>query len=175
MLITVICIIDKTSEIKTQKESIIIKESDSKSKNSSINTNSNFKKLNSLFWLLTVFILCFYGAIIPFNYIASGFLIDSYFYNLPQDEAQILAGIYIIIPYFMSTFLIPLFGLAVDKFGKRSHILFISALLGVFAFSCLFFLPPLCSLFFLGLTYSMVAATAWPCISLVIDADSIVN
>ena len=57
------------------------------------NENSNnifnlFRKLNSMFWVISLLILLNYGCLMPFNYMAVGFYTK--YHNLSKNLAGIL-------------------------------------------------------------------------------------
>jgi len=143
--------------------------------NISIDSYNSFMKLNSMFWLIA-FICCFlYGAFLPFNYIASGFLTNTIFKDIKDKKiAQEKAGVYMSIPFMISGFLVPIFGLIIDRYGQRAYLTLFSSILGLISFASLYFIHPLFSLILLGITYSLFASVIWPAISLVVDKKDIV-
>ena len=63
-----------------------------------------------------VFMLCalctlLYSGVFPFNYIATGFLISTWYNKLPTIEAQHKAGFAMGIPFLLSAFIIPVIGI----------------------------------------------------------------
>jgi MFS family permease len=135
---------------------------------------SNLNKLPNLFWHLTMLIIFIYGAVVPFNYIASGFIIEISLKDMPNEQAQIIAGLYLCIPFLLSSLLIPIYGYIVDRYGKRTYSLVFSTLSGLLSFTGFFYLPPIYPLIFLGFTYSLCAATLWPCVSIVVNSELVV-
>ena len=136
-------------------------------------SNLTFKEsimnLTTLYWLLLISALFFYGALLSFNYIATSFLIENFFSNLSKQQAEIMAGIYMCIPFAIGAVFIPFFSLLVDFIGKRSYLLIIASLLGSISFSTFYFAHPLVSLILLGISYTIYATVLWPCVILVVN------
>ncbi len=128
------------------------------------------KTFNSMFWLICILCTLLYSTILPFNYIASGFLTDTYFKHmkLSHEESQNLAGIYMSVPFFIAGFLIPINGFLIDVFGKRAYFILLSSILAFCTFILFYFTTPMVGLVLLGVTYSVFAAVIWPVISLVV-------
>ena len=129
---------------------------------------SSFYEFNTIFWLLTILCFTLYGAFLPFNYIAAGFFTETYFVGIDKHEAQHLAGIYMSIPFFISAFLIPIFGILIDKYGQRAYLAMGASICGLISFIFFYFASPIVSLILLGCTYSLFASIIWPSISLVV-------
>lgn len=127
--------------------------------------------MGSLFWLITLLCVTLYGGYLPFNYIASGFLTEKYLKNLPKIEAQNSAGLYMSVPFFISAFMVPLYGILIDMYGQRAYLSLVASILGFFSFTMFYYLPPIYAFIMLGMTYSMFASVIWPAISLVVRKD----
>ena len=125
-----------------------------------------------MFWLVTMICLTLYGGYLPFNNISAGFFTENYFKDMKKTEAQHQAGIYMSIPFFLSAFLVPVFGSLIDKYGQRAYLALVASLLGLFSFIMFYFCPPVLALALLGVTYSMFASVVWPAISLVVKKSS---
>jgi MFS family permease len=132
---------------------------------------SSVLEMGSLFWLITAICVFLYGGYLPFNYIASAFLTENYFSNMPKIDAQNKAGVYMSIPFFISAFMVPINGIIIDLFGQRAYLSLFSSFLGFISFTMFFYLPPIYGLIMLGLTYSLFASVIWPAISLVVRKD----
>ena len=141
-----------------------------------LNSFKAMRKLNSMFWLISIICCFLYGAVLPFNYIASGFLTRTVFKDIKNKElAQEKAGIYMSIPFIISGFLVPLFGSIIDKIGQRAYFTVFSSIMGLIAFGSLYYINPLYSLILIGITYSLFASVIWPAISLVVNKNEIVR
>jgi len=133
------------------------------------------KDLNFMFWLISIICITMYGAVLPFNYIASGFLTSTVFSNVKdKQKAQEKAGLYMSIPFFISAFMVPIFGTIIDKFGQRAYLTLLSSVVGFVAFMMFSYFNPIYALIVLGLTYSMFASVIWPAISLVVKKSYVV-
>lgn len=130
---------------------------------------SAVKDLGSLFWLITILCVTLYGAVLPFNYIASGFFTETYFKNYNKVDAQNHAGVYMSIPFVISAFMVPIYGILIDKYGQRAYLSFLASICGLVCFTMFYYLSPILPLIMLGLTYSMFASVIWPAISLVVN------
>ena len=143
--------------------------------------NSSFIKIlkgfSRMFWLVSILTLFLYGSFLPFNNICSGFLMSTTFSGIKdKDLAQRKAGLYSSIPFFISAFMIPIFGMFIDIFGNRGYLLLLSGIFGLISYSLFFFsIPPIYSLILLGITYSIYASVAWPLVSIVVKKYQIVK
>jgi len=127
------------------------------------------KNLSIIFWTITALCVTLYSCVLPFNNIASGFFANTWFKEYPKDQATHKAGIAMSIPFFISAFLVPFFGVFIDKFGNRAYLSFVSSFLCLIAFSMFFFSSPLYAVILIGITYSLFASVIWPAISLVVN------
>jgi MFS family permease len=125
-------------------------------------------EFNTIFWLISILCFTLYGAFLPFNYIAAGFFTETYFVGMDKHEAQHLAGLYMSIPFFISAFSIPIYGIMIDKFGQRANLALASSICGLISFLLFYFTPPVFALILLGCTYSLFASIIWPSVSLVV-------
>jgi drug/metabolite transporter (DMT)-like permease len=140
----------------------------------SLSSFSQIQQLGSLFWIITLLCVTLYGAVIPFNYIASGFFTETYFKDLSKTDAQNKAGLYMSIPFFISALVVPVYGIMIDKFGQRAYLACLASFMGLLCFVMFYFVPPFYALIILGLTYSMFASVIWPAISLVVKQHVVV-
>ena len=79
------------------------------------------------------------------------------------------------LPFLISSLLIPLIGLLVDKKGKRASALILAAFVGIITYVMFIFLDPIIPLISLGLAYSIFCAVIWPSFSLIVPKDLIVR
>lgn len=120
-----------------------------------------------MFWLICLVCVTLYGAFIPFNNIASGFLISSYLKNMDKQEAESFAGLLMSVPFMIGAVLTPILGLIIDQIGKRSFFILLSSFSSIISFCLFFHIQPLVPLVLLGITYSVFASTIWPTVSLI--------
>ena len=158
-----LCWIDNSSDRETGTEENF--------EDDSLASISSVAELGSIFWIISLLCVTLYGAVLPFNYIASGFLTENYFNNIPKAEAQNKAGLYMSVPFFISAFMVPIYGMLIDNYGQRAYMSLFASICGFICFLMFYFLPPLYGLITLGMTYSMFASVIWPAISLVVRKD----
>jgi MFS family permease len=135
-----------------------------------INDNNNFiylmKKLNLIFWILSILIMLTYGCLMPFNYMAVGFFTKNF--NISKNLAGTLMGT----PFLMGAIFVPVFGVFVDKYGYRPEMVLSSGFFLLFAFTLFTILNPYFPLMLLGFGYSIFACVLWPALSIaVIDKE----
>ncbi|KAG2180955.1 hypothetical protein INT43_008535 [Umbelopsis isabellina] len=129
---------------------------------------TDFSRLGSLFFALLLGIMTIYGACQPFLHIASDLLQTKYFPNDP-----IRAGVLQSVPDILSALLCPIFGLLVDRIGKRSRIIGTAALFLCISHLMIAFtdITPVIPLAIFGISYAAGTTAVWPCVSLVVPAD----
>ena len=131
------------------------------------NGNNNMftllKKLNSMFWVISLLILLNYGCLMPFNYMAVGFYTK--FHNLSKNLAGILMGM----PFIMGAFFVPILGVFVDKYGYRSELVFSSGFFVIFSFILFNYIKPYFPISLLGFGYSIFACVLWPALSIPLE------
>ena len=110
----------------------------------------------------------------PFNNIASGFYVETWFKNIPKQEAIKKAGIAMGFPFFVSIILVPVFSLFVVKNDKKEYILLVSTIFSLLAFSMFYFFTPIYSIICLGICYSLFATVLTPLIQLVVPNKVVV-
>lgn len=118
------------------------------------------------FWYVTGLCLTFYAAIFPFRAFAIKFFQDAY--NMPLEAAGKLNGI---LPM-AAMIATPLFGLLIDKVGKRALFMAVGSLIIVPAY--LLMLPalhitPYFSVALIGIAFSLIPAVMWPSVAYIVD------
>ena len=164
--------------LKTQELNKNIISLDNEIENAEINNiinNSNnniinlIKKLNLLFWVLSILILLTYGCLMPFNYLAVGFFTKNY--KISKNLAGTLMGT----PFLMGAFFVPLLGAFADKYGYRAEMVLSSGFFLLFSFILFFFMKPYIPIMLLGFGYSIFACVLWPAISIAVKDKNIVG
>ena len=127
---------------------------------------SDFWRFDRSYWYIVGIVVTFYSVIFPFR---STFAIE-YFQNahgLTRAEAGEMNG-YVFLAAIFAT---PLFGLIVDKLGRRSIAMFIGSLLLFACFPTLLFTD--WSLWvttvMIGIAFSLVPAVIWPAIAYLVE------
>lgn len=123
---------------------------------------NDLKLFPSSFWLICTLVVLLYGTVTPFNSIASDFLQSKWYHGRPRKAAAVMG-----IPDTLSAVLVPVFGMAVDRFGRRASTLIGSAFIIVVAHSMLGFtmLNPIIAFSLLGISYATFGVALWPSIA----------
>ncbi|KAH6577143.1 hypothetical protein BASA60_004222 [Batrachochytrium salamandrivorans] len=118
------------------------------------------------FWILCSVCILLYGTVIPFNNIASDFLMSKWY---PGDTE--MAGMVMSIPDSMSAVLVPLLGYLVDRYGGRALMLLGCAVViaGVHLTLGLTMTNPILPMVLLGFSYSLYGVAIWPSVATVIQ------
>jgi len=114
--------------------------------------------------LIAVCVL-FYISIFVFIQNAVAFLIHNY--HMDNEKAGNLVSL----PYLTAAVAAPTFGILIDRTGYiLVWLSFACGLNGVMMLVLLWatIIPPVVPIFFVGVSYSMVAASLWPCIPLIV-------
>lgn len=131
------------------------------------------------FWLITLNCLIVYVDVLPFNDIAGQFYQDRYGFSTTASDAIIS------ITYVMGAIFCPLFGILVDRIGKRGYLsecytVILSASL-IATVHLWFVVMPDCSgcwysampMVLLGIGYALYAAVMWASIPLVVRQEAV--
>ncbi|KAJ1568819.1 hypothetical protein HK096_005210, partial [Nowakowskiella sp. JEL0078] len=120
-----------------------------------------------LFWLLCLITIVLY---VSFFHICTDFFQKKWY---PGDTQK--AGLVMSIPDLISAVGSPICGLFVDKYGHRSTVLPISALLLLLTHALLNYtlLSPIIAMSIMGISYSVFAAALWPCVSYLVGRHQI--
>ncbi len=126
-------------------------------------------RFNRSFWLIALLCVTFYGCIFPFQTFGQKFLIESR--NLSPQTASLLVGME---PLF-SLIGMPIFGLLVDRFGRRSLFMMFGSLLIVPVFLMLGYtsIPPVIPMAMMGVAFALVPAVMWPALVYVVDKSKL--
>jgi MFS family permease len=121
---------------------------------------------DSSFWYITGLCLTFYAAIFPFRSFAIKFFQEGY--GMPRAEAGRLNG-FLPLAAMIAT---PLFGLLIDKVGKRALFMAIGSVIIVPAY--LLMLPslhvtPYLSMTLIGVAFSLIPAVMWPSVAYLVN------
>ena len=118
------------------------------------------------FWYITGLCLTFYAAVFPFRSFAIKFFQEGY--GMTRAAAGSLNG-FLPMAAMIAT---PLFGLLIDKVGKRALFMAIGSLIIVPAY--LLMLPslhitPYVSMSLIGIAFSLIPAVMWPSVAYLVD------
>jgi MFS family permease len=122
-------------------------------------------RFNLSFWLIAALCVTFYSCIFPFETFGQKFLIEAR--HLSPETASLLVGME---PFF-SLVGMPIFGLLVDRYARRSLFMMFGALLIVPVFPMLAFtnIRPVIPMAMMGVAFALVPAVMWPALVYVVD------
>ena len=126
---------------------------------------SDIFRFSHSFWFVVLLCVTFYSAIFPFRSFAIKFFIEAW------DMSRADAGQANSVMIFASMVATPLFGLLVDKVGRRSHMMIIGAflLMPVYVLLAYKLLPFGIPIAMLGIAFSLVPAVMWPSVAYIVD------
>eukprot|EP00761_Pharyngomonas_kirbyi_P008431 gb/GECH01008442.1/.p1 GENE.gb/GECH01008442.1/~~gb/GECH01008442.1/.p1 ORF type:complete len:486 (+),score=59.88 gb/GECH01008442.1/:1-1458(+) len=115
-------------------------------------------------WIIFIICVLFYSAVFPFITIAGSYF--QYKWHVPPTQGSPIAGI----PYTVSAIASPLFGIFIDFTGLNPIWIMISSLGLTFVYCLLIFttINPIAPMIIMGLVYSLLAGSLWPCITIII-------
>jgi MFS family permease len=122
------------------------------------------------FWYITGLCLTFYAAVFPFRSFAIKFFQEGY--GMSRGEAGRLNG-FLPMAAMIAT---PLFGLLIDKVGKRALFMAIGSLIIVPAY--LLMMPalhvtPYVSMTLIGVAFSLIPAVMWPSVAYLVNENKL--
>jgi MFS family permease len=117
------------------------------------------------FWLVVALCVTFYSAIFPFRSFAIKFFMESW------ELSRQAAGQFNSVLPFAAMFATPLFGLLVDKLGKRA--LFMAAgsflLMPVYLMMAYHVAPLWVPIVMMGVAFSLIPAVMWPSVAYIVE------
>ncbi|XP_034655763.1 major facilitator superfamily domain-containing protein 1 [Drosophila subobscura] len=116
------------------------------------------------FWMVSIICVAYYVAIFPFIALGQKFFMERF--NLTPSEANTVDSLVYLIAAVSS----PVFGFIIDKVGRNVTWVFTATLTTIGAHALLTFtdLTPYLGMVIMGLSYSMLAASLWPLVALII-------
>lgn len=116
------------------------------------------------FWMVSIICVAYYVAIFPFIALGQNFFVDRF--GLTKKEANTVDSLVYLIAAVSS----PVFGFIIDKLGRNVTWVFTATLTTIGAHALLTFtqLTPYVGMIIMGLSYSMLAASLWPLVALII-------
>lgn len=105
--------------------------------------------------------------------------IKIYKVRLPKENSlelnQKKSGELMSVTFIMSSFLFPMVGMTIDRYGCRVYLLLFSSALILISFILLAFFYPLFPLVILGIAYSLFGGIVWPTVSYLIRKENLVS
>jgi len=128
-------------------------------------------------WL--IYLVCVFYYVPVFNLISNSGL--PYLQALFPKMTQTVGNRYLSIPYMMSAVLAPICGFLVDKIGRKPLFLWVASTFMVGSYAILLFGVPavgntymvIIAVVLLGLSYSLCAASLWPCVPLLVAEERV--
>ncbi|XP_037718950.1 major facilitator superfamily domain-containing protein 1 [Drosophila subpulchrella] len=116
------------------------------------------------FWMVSVICVAYYVAIFPFIALGQKFFVDRFGFT-PAQANTVDSLVYLI-----AAVSSPVFGFIIDKLGRNVAWVFTATLTTIGAHALLTFtqLTPYVGMVIMGLSYSMLAASLWPLVALII-------
>lgn len=122
-------------------------------------------KFSFRFWLISGVCVIYYITIFPFISNAQKFLIETFGFD--KEAAATLQGV----PYLLSAFAVPVFGIMIDRFGRNIGFVALACAITLSSHTILAFakIKILAYVGFglMGIGYSLLAAALWPMIALI--------
>lgn len=126
---------------------------------------SDLFRFSRSFWLVVLLCVTFYSAIFPFRSFAIKFFIESW------ELTRQAAGQYNSVLPLAAMIATPLFGLLVDKIGKRA--LFMAAgsflLMPVYLMMAYHVTPLWVPIIMMGIAFSLIPAVMWPSVAYIVE------
>jgi len=134
---------------------------------------SQIFKFNYSYWLIVGLCLAFYSAIFPFRTFAIKFFMDTHFAALPADQARESAGFFNSLLPISAMIATPIFGLIVDKVGKRALFMTIGSVLLmpvylIMAYTQISLWVPVTMM---GIAFSLIPAVLWPSVAYIVEEN----
>ncbi len=126
-------------------------------------------KFGTSYWLIVALCIVFYSAILPFQALAVGFLIDA-----PGTSRQFGGFLSSTLTLF-AMIVTPLFGLLVDRVGKRALFMMLGSMLLIpvylmMAYTHVNLYVPMAMM---GLAFSLIPAVLWPSVAYIVDQSKL--
>jgi len=121
------------------------------------------------YWYITILCVTFYSGIFPFQTFAIKFFIEHH--HLSRQVAGFASSV-ITLAAMIGT---PIFGLYIDKFGKRASVMIIGSLLIIPVYLLLVHtkIHPIFLTFIMGIAFSLVPAAMWPSVALIVKQQNL--
>lgn len=125
------------------------------------------------YWYIVGLCFTFYSAIFPFRTFANKFFQHVHFATLPPDEANQAAGFFNSLLPLSAMIATPLFGLLVDKIGKRALFMFFGSMLLMPVYllmlnaSITLWMPTV----MMGIAFSLIPAVMWPSVAYIVEEN----
>ncbi|MGH9509737.1 MAG: MFS transporter, partial [Terriglobales bacterium] len=126
---------------------------------------SDLFRFNRSFWFITALCVAFYSVVFPFRSFAIKFFIEAH-----QAERDFAGQLNSVLP-FAAMIATPLFGLLVDRVGRRASLMAVGTLLLVPVFPILAYthLTLYLPVTMMGIAFSLIPAIMWPSVAYLVE------
>jgi MFS family permease len=141
----------------------------------SLGSSGNVDKINlrsivsmtPSFWFVTLLCVTFYSAIFPFQTFAIKLFMEVH--GLDRQMAGFTSS-FITFAAMIGT---PLFGLLIDKIGRRASLMMLGSVLLIPVYLILAYttIHPLVSMVLMGIAFSLIPAAMWPSVALIVEQE----
>ncbi len=125
------------------------------------------------YWFIVGLCFTFYSAIFPFRTFAIKFFMDTHFGGVPEDLARESAGFFNSLLPLSAMIATPLFGLLVDKVGKRALFMMVGSflLMPVYLLMAYTDISLWVPVSMMGIAFSLIPAVMWPSVAYIVDQN----
>jgi MFS family permease len=123
------------------------------------------------YWFIVGLCITFYSAIFPFRTFAVKFFMHTHFASLPPDLGRESAGFFNSILPMSAMIATPLFGLLVDKLGRRSLFMMFGSILLMPVYLLMIYthITLWIPIIMMGISFSLIPAVMWPSVAYIVD------
>ncbi|MBI3004149.1 MAG: MFS transporter [Ignavibacteriales bacterium] len=134
---------------------------------------SKIFKFNASYWYIVGLCFTFYSAIFPFRTFAIKFFMDTQFAGVNPDAARESAGFFNSLLPLSAMFATPLFGLLVDKVGKRALFMLFGSFLLMPVYLMMMYsgLTLWIPVSMMGIAFSLIPAVMWPSVAYIVEQN----
>lgn len=128
-------------------------------------------KFSRSYWYIVGLCITFYSAIFPFRTFAIKFFMHTHFAGLSPELARESAGFFNSILPLSAMIATPLFGLLVDKVGRRSLFMMFGSvlLMPVYLIMAYTHITLWVPVIMMGISFSMIPAVMWPSVAYIVQ------
>ena len=130
-------------------------------------------KFSPSYWFIVGLCFTFYSAVFPFRTFAIKFFMDTHFADLSSDAARESAGFFNSLLPLSAMFATPLFGLLVDKVGKRALFMFFGSFLIMPVYLIMMYsgVSLWVPVTMMGIAFSLIPAVMWPSVAYIVEEN----
>ncbi len=132
---------------------------------------SQIFRFSTSYWFVVGLCFTFYSAIFPFRTFAIKFFQHTHFTHLAPDAALEQAGFFNSLLPLSAMFATPLFGLLVDKVGKRALFMMVGSILLMPVYLLMMYsdVTLWVPVSMMGIAFSLIPAVMWPAVAYIVD------